>query len=192
LDEVLAGFRTGISCAQGYYGVTPDLCLLAKALTNGVPLAAIAGKEKIMRKILDPVDPVVAGGTFSGNLLGCAAGLAALGVMETPGLFEEWHARVNQFLDGLQAGFDDEGFPARIQWLGCTFGLYVGTREPIREYRDFGLLNPELARTFFCKCIEKGVYFHTDFTISQRHDPETLEKATQLILAAAREAKAEV
>jgi glutamate-1-semialdehyde 2,1-aminomutase len=54
IDEILAGFRTGISCAQGYYGVTPDLCLLGKALTNGVPLAAIAGKEKIMQKIMDP------------------------------------------------------------------------------------------------------------------------------------------
>ncbi|MEN6300110.1 MAG: aminotransferase class III-fold pyridoxal phosphate-dependent enzyme, partial [Anaerolineaceae bacterium] len=44
IDEVLAGFKTGITCGQGYYGVTPDLCLLGKALTNGVPLGAIAGK----------------------------------------------------------------------------------------------------------------------------------------------------
>jgi len=78
IDEILSGFRTGINCGQGYYGVTPDLCLLGKALTNGVPLAAIAGKEKIMMKIMDPVDPVIAGGTFSGNLFGCAAGIAAL------------------------------------------------------------------------------------------------------------------
>ncbi|HWT81079.1 MAG TPA: aminotransferase class III-fold pyridoxal phosphate-dependent enzyme, partial [Candidatus Methylomirabilis sp.] len=192
LDEVLAGFRTGISCAQGYYGVTPDLCLLAKALTNGVPLAAIAGKEQIMQKILDPVDPVVAGGTFSGNLLGCAAGVAALRVMETRGLFEEWHGRVDNFLNGLQAAFDEDGFPAHIQWLGCTFGIYVGTREPVREYGDFARLNPELAKAFYCKCIERGVYFHTDFTISQRHDEETLARAAEVIRAAAREARQEV
>lgn len=192
LDEVLSGFRTGISCAQGYYGVTPDLCLLAKALTNGVPLAAIAGKEQIMRKILDPVDPVVAGGTFSGNLLGCAAGIAAMGVMETPGLFEDWRARTVTFLDGLQAAFDEDGFPARIQSLGCTFGIYVGTREPVREYRDFTRLNPTLAKAFFCKCIEKGVYFHTDFTVSQRHNEATLAKATEIIRSAAQEAKQEV
>ena len=112
--------------------------------------------------------------------------------METPGLFEEWHARVDQFLSGLQTGFDEDGFPARIQWLGCTFGIYVGATEPIREYRDFSKLNPTLAKAFFCKCIEKGVYFHTDFTVSQRHDPATLEKATDLIRQAAREAKAEI
>jgi glutamate-1-semialdehyde 2,1-aminomutase len=192
LDEVLAGFRTGIDCAQGYYGVTPDLCLLAKALTNGVPLAAIAGKQEIMMKIMDPEDPVIAGGTFSGNLLGCAAGLAALGVMEKPGLFDEWRARSSSFFEGLQASFDQIGFPARVQYIGCSFYIYVGTREPVEEYRDFSRLNPALAKAFFSKCVEKGVYFHTDFTVSQRHDEATLARATDLILVAAREARREV
>lgn len=187
LDEVLSGFRTGIDCAQGYYGVTPDLCLLAKALTNGVPLAAIAGKQEIMMKIMDPGDPVIAGGTFSGNLLGCAAGLTALGVMETPGLFEEWRARSSSFFEGLQASFDQIGFPASVQYIGCSFYIYVGTRQPIEEYRDFSRLNPALAKAFFSKCIQKGVYFHTDFTVSHSHDEATLARATELLLAAAQE-----
>ena len=44
-DEVLSGFRTGVSCGQGYYGVTPDVALLGKAVANGVPLAVIAGRR---------------------------------------------------------------------------------------------------------------------------------------------------
>ena len=36
-DEVLSAFRTGPDCAQGYYGVTPDLCVLGKAVANGEP-----------------------------------------------------------------------------------------------------------------------------------------------------------
>jgi glutamate-1-semialdehyde 2,1-aminomutase len=192
LDEVLSGFRTGITCAQGYYGVTPDLCLLAKALTNGVPLAAIAGKERIMMKIIDPADPVIAGGTFSGNLLGCAAGIVAMRIMETPGLFEKWLARTATFLESLQASFDEIRFPARIQYIGCSFFIYIGTREPIREYQDFVKLNPALAKAFFSKCVGKGVYFHTDFTVSEAHDEVTLGKAADIILSAAREAKDEV
>jgi glutamate-1-semialdehyde 2,1-aminomutase len=192
LDEVLSGFRTGLSCAQGYYGVTPDLCLLAKALSNGVPLAAIAGKEQIMRKIIDQVDPVISGGTFSGNLLGCAAGLAAIKIMETPGLFEEWGSRTRKFLDTLQESFDEIGFPARIQSLGCTFGIYIGTGDPICNYHDFAKLNPVLAKVFFCKCVEKGAYFHTDFTVSAKHDDIALQRATEIIRSAAWEAKGEV
>jgi glutamate-1-semialdehyde 2,1-aminomutase len=193
IDEILAGFRTGISCAQGYYDVTPDLCLLGKALTNGVPLAAIAGKEKIMEKIMDPKDPVVAGGTFSGNLMGCAAGIAAMEIMEQPGFFENWLARVDAFLAEVQTGFDEVGFPAIIQHLGCTFGIYVGTRQPVRNYHDIAeKTNPELRTLFFNKCIEKGLYFHTDFTVSAMHDEKTLKSAVKLLRKAARETVAEM
>jgi glutamate-1-semialdehyde 2,1-aminomutase len=190
-DEILAGFRTGISCAQGYYGVTPDVCLLGKALTNGVPLGAIAGKEKVMMKIMDPENPVVAGGTYSGNLLGCAAGVAAMSIMEEPGFFPAWIRRVEQFLGEVQTALDEEGLPARVQNMGVSFYIYIGTRDPIRGYADFSKLKPELAKKFFTKCIEKGLYFHTDFTVSARHDEALLERAVETLRMAARETVAE-
>lgn len=190
LDEILAGFRTGISCAQGYYGVTPDLCLLGKALTNGVPLAAIVGKEKIMSKIMDPINPVVAGGTFSGNLFGCAAGIAAIEIMEQPGFFDAWLKRVDSFLKQAQTIFDEEGFPAIVQAIGCTFGIYVGTREPVCNYHDIAVnTDPGLRAAFFLKCIEKGLYFHTDFTVSAMHAEETLAQSLELLRDATRETK---
>jgi len=98
----------------------------------------------------------------------------------------------SKFMDTLQATLDEEGLPARVQNLGCSFYIYVGTRDPIRNYQDFDKLNPELAKTFFQKCIEKGVYFHTDFTVSARHDEDTLAKAGEIIRAAARETKEEM
>jgi glutamate-1-semialdehyde 2,1-aminomutase len=192
LDEVLSGFRTGMTGGHGYYGVTPDLCLFGKALTNGVPLAAIAGKEKIMIKIMDPVDPVVAGGTFSGNLFGCAAGIAALEIMEQPGFFEGWLGRINRFYETLQSIFDEQDFPAIVQGLGCTFGIYVGTREPIKNYFDIAeRTNPDLRKAFFSKCIEKGLYFHTDFTISAQHDEELLAQSLELLRTVIKETKKE-
>jgi glutamate-1-semialdehyde 2,1-aminomutase len=190
MDEVLSGFRTGLSCAQGYYGVTPDLCLLAKALTNGAPLAAIAGKAQIMAKIMDPLDPVIAGGTFSGNLMGCAAGIAALTIMEQPGFFEGWLQRVNAFYQELQHIFDEENFPAIVQGIGCTFGIYVGRREPVRTLQDIAAKSdPALRKTFLRKCIEKGLYFHTDFTVSAQHDDELLAQSLELMRKAVRESK---
>ena len=158
-DEILSGFRTGISGAQGYYGVTPDLCLLGKALTNGVPLAVIAGKAEIMQKIMDPVDPVIAGGTFSGNLLGCAAGLAAMQIMEMPRFFGSWFTRVDTFLGRMQADFDQIGFPARVQYIGCNFFIYVGTRNAIQSYRDFNQLDLALSHRFFRSCIKQVFTF---------------------------------
>jgi glutamate-1-semialdehyde 2,1-aminomutase len=190
IDEILSGFRTGLTGGHGYYGVTPDLCLFGKALTNGVPLAAIAGKERIMMKIMDSADPVVAGGTYTGNLLGCAAGIAALTLMEQPGFFEAWLRRVNGFYADLQAIFDEAGFPAIVQGLGCTFGIYVGTREPVRTYHDIATrTDPALRHAFFNKCIEKGLYFHTDFTVSAQHDDAVLADALALLRDAVQETR---
>ncbi len=171
IDEILSGFRTGITCGHGYYGVMPDLCLLGKALTNGVPLAAIAGKEKIMMKIMDPVDPVVAGGTFSGNLMGCAAGIASMTIMEEPGFFETWLKRVDNFYKDLQAVFDEENFPAIVQGLGCTFGIYVGTREPVRNYHDIAeKTDPVLRKSVLPQVHRKGLVFpHRLHRLSHAH-----------------------
>jgi len=185
-DEVLSGFRTGLSCAQGYYGVAPDLCALAKALSNGFPLAAVAGKERVMAKIMDERDPVIAGGTFSGNLLGCAAGLAAMGIMETPGFYEGWHSRADAFLNRLQAVLDEAGVPARVQWLGPNFFIYFGLREPVTEYGQFAKMDRELMERFFRGCIKEGVYFHTDFTVSAQHSETVLEEALGVFKRVAR------
>ena len=193
IDEILSGFRTGMTGGHGYYGVMPDLCLFGKALTNGVPLAAMAGKEKIMMKIMDPVDPVVAGGTFSGNLFGCAAGIASLAIMEQEGFFDSWLKRVNDFYSQLQTIFDEANFPAIVQGLGCTFGIYIGTREPVTNYHHIAeRTNPELRKAFFLKCIEKGLYFHTDFTISAQHDEALLSRSLDLLREAVRETKKEI
>jgi len=190
IDEILSGFRTGMTGGHGYYGVTPDLCLFGKALTNGIPLAAVVGKQKIMNKIMDPVDPVVAGGTFSGNLFGCAAGIASLSIMEQEGFFESWLKRVNDFYSQFQTIFDEANFPAIVQGLGCTFGIYIGTREPVTNYHHIAeRTNPELRKAFFSKCIEKGLYFHTDFTISAQHDEVLLAQSLDILREVVREAK---
>ena len=62
-DEILSGFRTGPSCAQGFLGVTPDLCTLGKALGAGVPLSAFAGR----REVMEVVSPLGHGGVSRGS-----------------------------------------------------------------------------------------------------------------------------
>ena len=180
-DEILSGFRTGITCAQGHYGVTPDLCALGKALTNGFPLAAVAGRECIMQKIMDPEDPVIAGGTFSGNLPGCAAGLAAMSIMEGPGFYELWLGRAERFFHALRDLLNRAGIPASVQWLGPGFYIYFGVTGPVTDYRQFSNLDREMTKRFFLRCIEEGLYFHTDFTVSAQHSERVLDEALSTI-----------
>ena len=82
-DEVLSGFRTGIGGAQAYYGVTPDMTTLAKALANGAPISATVGSAEVMGAIRP--GGAVHSGTYSGNLFGVLASLATLGVLRAAG-----------------------------------------------------------------------------------------------------------
>ncbi|MBW2369397.1 MAG: aspartate aminotransferase family protein [Deltaproteobacteria bacterium] len=79
-DEMLTGFRMGLKGAQGYFGVTPDITTLGKALGGGVAVSAFCGKREIMDWIART--EVVAGGTYNGNPLAMAAVIATIEELE--------------------------------------------------------------------------------------------------------------
>jgi glutamate-1-semialdehyde 2,1-aminomutase len=67
-DEVITGFRHGLGGYQAVCGVTPDLTTLGKAIANGFPLAAIAGRRELMERFTTTSDgDVHFGGTYNGN-----------------------------------------------------------------------------------------------------------------------------
>ncbi len=176
-DEVLSGFKTGLSGAQGLYDVTPDVTTLSKALSSGVPLSAIVGRREFMETLAKPVPQgAIQGGTFAGNILGLAAAEATLQVLSEPEFYPTLLGRSERFFRQLQAMLDASPTAARVQWVGCMFTVYVGTREPVRTYRDIRRLDPSLARAFFRRVIDRGVYFHTDFSVSAAHTEEALNE----------------
>ncbi len=82
-DEVQTGFcRTGDWFASDYEGVVPDLVTTAKGIAGGFPLAGVTGRAELM----DVVHPGGLGGTYGGNPVACAAGLAAIETMQAEDL----------------------------------------------------------------------------------------------------------
>ena len=79
-DEIITGFRVGLSGAQGLLGVTPDLTTLGKGVAGGTPLSVVCGKTEIMELCADRA--VVGAGTFNGYPLGVAAGVATISYVE--------------------------------------------------------------------------------------------------------------
>jgi glutamate-1-semialdehyde 2,1-aminomutase len=79
-DEVFTGFRMGLGCAQGEFGVTPDLTVLAKAIAGGMPMSAVAGKREIMQVLRE--DRALVGGTFNSFPLAVAAALKSIELLE--------------------------------------------------------------------------------------------------------------
>ena len=77
-DEIQSGFgRTGKFFAIEHAGVVPDLMTVAKSLAAGFPLSGVVGRADVM----DAPGPGGLGGTYGGNPVACAAGLAVLDVM---------------------------------------------------------------------------------------------------------------
>ncbi len=85
VDEIQSGFgRTGTLFAFEQYGIIPDILLVGKALGGGLPLGAFIADPKMMGTLTD--NPVLGHiTTFGGNPVACAAGNAALHILETSG-----------------------------------------------------------------------------------------------------------
>jgi glutamate-1-semialdehyde 2,1-aminomutase len=139
--------------------VTPDVCTLAKAVANGLPLAVVAGQRQFMQ-LFSPLGPVAHSGTYSGHLFAVLAALASLAEITQPGFYERILANAGRLYSGLFDLFDSHRIPARVQGLGARFGIYFGVTKEVRNYQDAARIDGELGYRFIRACFEKGVYFH--------------------------------
>lgn len=134
-DEVLTGFRVNLHCAQGMYGITPDLTTLAKAMAAGFPAAAVGGSEEIMDLI--PKGEVMYGGTYNSNPVVTSATIAALDELSCPGVFERMNELGEKLANGLVELARKRGFPASWSGVGPMFQLWFCEPDQLpRDYRE--------------------------------------------------------
>jgi glutamate-1-semialdehyde 2,1-aminomutase len=156
-DEVMTGFRVGLGCAQGLYGIKPDLTTLGKVIGGGMPMAAFGGRRDIMQ-CLAPLGPVYQAGTLSGNPVAVAAGLATLKLVQMPGFYEKLTASTRQLTEGLGAAAKKHGIPFCAQALGGMFGLYFRESLPT-SYAEVMECDREAFNRFFHAMLREGIYF---------------------------------
>lgn len=156
-DEVMTGFRVGPQCAQGYYGITPDLTTLGKVIGGGMPVGAFGGKREIMEKIA-PLGPVYQAGTLSGNPVAVAAGLTTLRLIQAPGFHESLAASTRALCDGLVEAANRHGVEFSAQSIGGMFGIYFRASCP-RSYADVMQCDKAAFNRFFHAMLGAGHYF---------------------------------
>ena len=156
-DEVMTGFRVSATCAQGLYGIRPDLTTLGKVIGGGMPMAAFGGKREIMQ-CLAPLGPVYQAGTLSGNPVAVAAGLATLRLVQAAGFYEKLSASTRQLTEGLTAAAKKHGIVFCAQSVGGMFGLYFRASPPT-SYAEVMECNKEAFNHFFHAMLSKGIYF---------------------------------
>ena len=156
-DEVMTGFRVGLTGAQGRYDVIPDLTTLGKVIGGGLPVGAYGGREELMREIA-PDGPVYQAGTLSGNPLAMAAGLAALRhLSEHPEVYEHTE-NLGRLLD---RGFDDIASTSRvpIRWnrVGAMGSLFF-SESPVVDWPSSEASSSDRFNQLFHGLLDRGVY----------------------------------
>ncbi len=114
-DEVITGFRVAPGGAQQKFGVRPDLTVLAKVLAGGLPGGAVAGREDIMDLLSagKPGPRLRHPGTFNGNPVSAAAGIAALKIVATGEPQRLADAAASRLRHGVNAVIQEERLPWR-------------------------------------------------------------------------------
>jgi 4-aminobutyrate aminotransferase/(S)-3-amino-2-methylpropionate transaminase len=120
VDEVQTGFaRTGRFFAIEHYDVEPDLITVAKSIASGLPLSGVLGRAGIM----DAPGPNAIGGTYVGNPVALAAGLAVLDVIDEEGLVERSAVigeTIRTRMHGWQGRFEEIG---DVRGLGAMLAI---------------------------------------------------------------------
>jgi 4-aminobutyrate aminotransferase/(S)-3-amino-2-methylpropionate transaminase len=133
-DEVQTGFgRTGRLFAMERYGVEPDLMTVAKSIAGGLPLSGVIGRAEIMDA---PPDSAI-GGTFPGNPVACAAGIAVLDTIEEEGLVERAEAIGAEIRAAMERWHDRFTAIGDVRGVGAMLALELvhdrETKEPAPE-----------------------------------------------------------
>ncbi len=152
----MTGFRVGKNCAQGVYGITPDLTTMGKVIGGGMPVGAFGGRKNIMMMVA-PAGPMYCAGTLSGNPLAMSAGIKTLEILDRPGAYEHLNKVTKMLVDGLKEAAKETGHDFCASNVGGMFGFFF-CKGPVHSFEQ--ALSSDTAKfgRFHRGMLEEGVY----------------------------------
>ncbi len=192
-DELLTGFNVAPGGAQEIYGVIPDLATYGKALGNGYPIAALAGRKGLMEMLAPGKGPVFVG-TFNGHAMSVAAAQASLAVLADGSVAAAIDRRLKGLKEAFHADAAELGFSAVMHGQGSHFQWYF-TAEKVVGYRSAATSNASAYRAFVQSLFDQGLLVLTNplshHALSAAHGDDVIDRlkeAFRVALKAAEEA----
>lgn len=158
-DEIVTGFRLARGGAQEYFGVTPDLAVFAKGMSNGVPLSAYLGRRDVMEAVRD----VVISSTFGGDALGLAAARAVLDIYAAEPVIDTLWERGRQLHAGIAEHASRLGIAVSVEGL-----------PPVGQLQ---LPSAEARVAFEGECLRRGVILYTVLYPNYAHAASDIDAA---------------
>lgn len=189
MDEVKTGFRIANGGGQEYFGVRGDLATYAKAMGNGYPAAAIAGKREIMGRIGPGGLPH--GGTFCGNVVTTAAISATLDIL-AEGALQKVFRHGERIMAGWKKVLDERSIPHLVLGVPGMPGLLFTEKEEILDYRDYMETDLAFKEAVMTNCVKRGVMAEIDtrlpWMFTSSHTDEDADFAIGIFAEAVEEA----
>jgi glutamate-1-semialdehyde 2,1-aminomutase len=192
-DETVTGFRLAYGGGQAYYGVTPDLCALGKALGGGYPIGAVAGRGDVLDLVredrLGEERYVWFASSLGGNPVSAAAAVAALSELREPGVYPRLFALGESLRSGLRQVLREEGVTAHVQGDG-PLAAVVFTEGEVVDYRSAFRADRQRARSFLLGLFRRGIFLNpmsTKLYLSLAHTGREIEVFLDAARAALRE-----
>ena len=180
-DEVMTGFRVARGGAAELYGVQPDLVTFGKIIGGGLPVGAYGGTRALM-DLISPSGPVYQAGTLSGNPLATAAGIATLGLIDSPEVYELLEVVGSRLENGLLAAAADAGIPAVVGRVGSMLTLFF-SETPVRNYSDARACDTARFAAFHAAMLDQGFYLppsqYEAWFISLAHTDEVVDRTLE-------------
>lgn len=166
-DEVITGFRVAPGGAREHYGVRPDISCYGKALGNGMPISAVAGRWDVMAAFED----VFFSGTHGGETLSLAAARVVLDRLADGAVLSEIAARGTRLRDAMRAAVHEKGLEDVLSVGG----------EPSRSVVSF-LDDSDLVVKSFTqqRFLEAGILFNGSMFVSAAHDDDDIDRTQRV------------
>lgn len=179
-DEVMTGFRVDYNCAQGYFGVTPDLTCLGKVIGGGLPVGAFGGKKEIMSQIA-PSGSIYQAGTLSGNPMAMTAGYETLAQL-TEETYQTFIKKADRLEEGFVEAAETYNVPLTCNRAGSMIGFFF-TNEQVKDYESAKTSDLQFFAEYYKQMADNGVFlppsqFEGVF-LSTEHSDEDIEKTIQ-------------
>ena len=170
-DEVSSGFRFGMQAAQGFVGVTPDMAVFAKSMSNGYPMGAVVGR----RSVMEPATRMFISSTYWSDPIGMVASLTTIRELRRRNVSEGLWSFGRELQSRLDAVARETSLDVKCSGLAVHPHLEFASASPD--------LKPVLATLFIQEMAKRGSHGYASFYLNAAQGPAELEQTA----AAARE-----
>lgn len=180
-DEVQTGFgKSGYMFASTYFEVEPDIITLAKAIANGLPMAAT-----VFRAELDFKEQGMHSNTFGGNPLSCRSLIETYNIIQRDGLLEKVRKMGKYFEEKLRELMEIYEIIGDVRVLGMLIGIEIvknkKTKEPGKELRDFIVKRAYEKGLLLLSCGQSVIRITTSYIITKDEIDQGIEIIKEVV-----------